>query len=534
MKNGYTIQRFIQRGEQTIDLNELEEQFQGPPQEDPCTDQYLRLLYESLCTQEYLQRGWLNTFPFHVLFSGVQQSLLPFSVDPRVQQNLNHFIQNGEGTLYQRELAKWLSRLGIQCGQLWKLYAQTTDKKDPQLPIAYVFSQGRDWTHQGPILYSEFDWVSKTQLASFLAGFREYLTTHHPQVRLDEWKEDLKQYELFLEQMHQLRQQVHVLINNVRGPRQNDSLAMRPNGIKRSQTGTMSRDEPLLQFKRFAPPIKKWGRDVCSFNSDWVAPTGIYSNMYMNEMRRDGIPIVCGISGSTWLIVSLWLIAYIRVTSPNEFRDPLIGYYESHPATTDAYRMSREQVLNPELFLFYVFGTFVMLNADGGHSLNEVLATIRIAYVYFKFELIQFTSMDTDYIQFTKNQLRTFAETHLEPIVSRCNPLGFKGYLSPDGTTFHINGGGTLPHDELLKQVQQYIQNPAGSPYNVYDMIVRMALPGIDYDKPDGSPIIEVGDFRPFYKYMEQVSDRYQVGQTMSQVSTDVVTALDDYIEKSC
>ena len=112
----------------------------------------------------------------------------------------------------------------------------------------------------------------------------------------------------------------------------------RDNSARRSQAGIVNFDLPILNIPN-AQPWKKWGRDVCTFSTD--------NSEFNLTSRKLNIPIVCGLSGTTTMI--LWSILNSGVT------------------------------LNANDLRLIILSIWIALNFDGGHSLQEILSAIRLS-----------------------------------------------------------------------------------------------------------------------------------------------------------
>lgn len=111
--------------------------------------------------------------------------------------------------------------------------------------------------------------------------------------------------------------------------------------------GITSFDLDDLALKSKYYEIKKWmhpGRSQCD--------TSPLQGMYQNEAFNKSIPLKCGISGSTnfWI----WTALFSGVN------------------------------LTPEEVRLLVFSAYVVLGADGGHSLMEVLSSATMSSIYMK------------------------------------------------------------------------------------------------------------------------------------------------------
>jgi len=109
--------------------------------------------------------------------------------------------------------------------------------------------------------------------------------------------------------------------------------------------------------------------------------------MYQHESARKFVPLECGISGSTnyWI----WTALFSGVN------------------------MTLEET---RLFLL---SAFMVLNADGGHSLNEVLASAALTAIYWK-EYLKY-SKDRSLVPFIEGS--NFAK-HLYEVTKHVNPVG--------------------------------------------------------------------------------------------------------------
>jgi hypothetical protein len=128
-------------------------------------------------------------------------------------------------------------------------------------------------------------------------------------------------------------------IKVIRGTRK-DQLPVRR---LRSQFGIANHDVPALEYAG-AQPWPHWGRDICQLS--FFAP-GTYN--YYADLA--GVPIVCGVSGTSSM--ALWGILASGVTF-----------------SVDEWRL-------------LIFSIWVGMCLDGGHSLQEVLSSMKVNADFF-------------------------------------------------------------------------------------------------------------------------------------------------------
>lgn len=180
----------------------------------------------------------------------------------------------------------------------------------------------------------------------------------------------------------------------------------RTNSKNRIQPGTKKKDKILVKEKQIGitdfdlddlilqkntyynpQPFVHPGRSQCN--------TVPLQGMYEHEAERLNIPIKCGISGSTnfWI----WTALYSGVN------------------------------LSLEETRLFLLSAFIVLNADGGHSLMEVLSSATMSSIFWK-----------DYLTVSKDRMlekyiigSNFARNMYE-ITKNINPLGKRAILTID------------------------------------------------------------------------------------------------------
>lgn len=180
------------------------------------------------------------------------------------------------------------------------------------------------------------------------------------------------------------------ILKRIRGYRTNQRNRMIKKDYKKeSQVGIVNFDFPELDIKLpyfKNQPWKHPGRSQCD--------VGYLQGTYQHEAYNRSIPLECGVSGSTnfWLWTIVWTEIDLTLT---------------------------ESAL-------LVFSAFLILGADGGHSLNEVLTTATLDAIFWK-----------DYLQYSKD--KTFAKIfdssfaqHLYTITKSINPVGHGEFIPID------------------------------------------------------------------------------------------------------
>lgn len=159
--------------------------------------------------------------------------------------------------------------------------------------------------------------------------------------------------------------------------------------ISENQVGIVNFDFPDLELKGGYYQPKDWkhpGRSQCDTNP--------LQGTYQHQVLKHTVPLECGISGSTnfWL----WTVLYSEVE------------------------------LTIEETLLLVLSAFTVLGADGGHSLNEVLASATINSMFWHYYVIY--SKDQSLSKYFKS---SFAK-NLYKITKDINPLGKSDYIDID------------------------------------------------------------------------------------------------------
>ena len=175
------------------------------------------------------------------------------------------------------------------------------------------------------------------------------------------------------------------LLKRVRGYRTNQFQRNK----QEAQSGIVNFDFSDLVLPHPYYPVKPWrhpGRSQCD--------TEYLQGTYQHEALERAIPLECGVSGSTnfWLWTILWSEAEL-------------SFEEAH---------------------MLVFSAFLILGADGGHSLNEVLSTATITADFWK-EYETYSSDKT----FAKLFSSPFAK-QLFRMTENINPIGSKAFITID------------------------------------------------------------------------------------------------------
>lgn len=156
-----------------------------------------------------------------------------------------------------------------------------------------------------------------------------------------------------------------------------------------TQIGIVNVNYPDLELRQNYYKTRPWlhpGRSQCDV--DYLQGT------YQHEAMYRGIPLECGISGSTnfWL----WTIAWANVS------------------------------LTKEEAALLIYSAFLVLGADGGHSLNEVLSTAAITALFWR-----------DYETYSKDptfrsSFQSEFSRHLLAVTQQINPIGPGPFLCID------------------------------------------------------------------------------------------------------
>jgi hypothetical protein len=217
-----------------------------------------------------------------------------------------------------------------------KLFASFSQKNKGFEDVVKVWTNVQDPANKVKTLP-----VAQKQLLSSEQRFSELMIKNNPLMQFDfllhnaRWAEKTGTEKVMKEKRDRFFRKI---LNPLRGPR-NDLFTGRYN----KQLGISKIDLPELEIEN-GVPWKHWGRDIC-----FVPPHG---SMYAQAAISKNIPVVCGISGTTNL--ALWSVFSSKIDlSSEELRLLLLSIWSS-------------------------------LCADGGHSLQEVLATAKVNAIYLK------------------------------------------------------------------------------------------------------------------------------------------------------
>ncbi len=178
------------------------------------------------------------------------------------------------------------------------------------------------------------------------------------------------------------------ILKKARGYRTNSKKGRE--GLTEAQIGITSFDLGDLEMRSDFYENKKWlhpGRSQCD--------TSPVQGMYQNEAVSRFIPLKCGISGSTnfWI----WTALYSGVN------------------------------LTPDEVRLFLLSAYIVLGADGGHSLMEVLSSAAMSAIYMKH--YETYSKDLTLLPFIRGS--NFAK-NLYEVTKDINPIGNGEFMCID------------------------------------------------------------------------------------------------------
>lgn len=321
---------------------------------------------------------------------------------------------------------------GFDKGELEKAYAAWKDK-EPQFPVN---QKNRDWSYSTQIAKADLaglthDPTSLLLSADFLKLLQYYLPADFTNVR-------------------------DYMFNNIlkkaRGYRTNSKKGRL--GKVEAQIGITSFDlDDLLLTSNFYAPKKwlHWGRTACD--------TSPNQGTYQHEVTKKFIPLKCGISGSTnfWIWTALFSGADLSV---------------------DETRL-------------LILSAYIVLGADGGHSLMEVLSSATMSAIYMK-----------HYEKYSKDKYLTpflsksnFAK-NLYEVTKDINPIGNSDFICTDFDTIakHV-------YDRDRYEVFNDLREPEDKEIQHRKEIESFFLQENDrYQKP-------FGDYTAFLDQVSQMSE---------------------------
>lgn len=139
-------------------------------------------------------------------------------------------------------------------------------------------------------------------------------------------------------------------------------------------------DIPELKAPKKSVPWRNWGRDSCIVEQN--------KNFYGKSVYQLSIPLRCSVSGTTNL--ALW---------------PIYTYGLK---------------LNEDDLKYFILAVWATLSLDTGHTLQEVLSSVKISAIYLK-ELIKYN--DKNYINI-KNSMPKNTLRNMVKVVQNIRPLG--------------------------------------------------------------------------------------------------------------
>jgi hypothetical protein len=254
---------------------------------------------------------------------------------------------------------------------------------------------------------------------------------------------------------------------------------------KESQIGIVNFNFPELDIKLpyfENEPWKHPGRSQCDVS--------YLQGTYQHEAYKRSIPLECGVSGSTnfWLWTIVWSDIDLTLTET----------------------------------ALIVFSAFLILGADGGHSLNEVLTTATLDAIFWK-----------DYLEYSKD--RTFAKIfnssfaeHLYTITKSINPVGNGEFIPIDYSEiaqkiFNFNKDCIDPKylSDKTKCYYYFFNDNKIVPSD--EIHLRKELEAFfAYNRCD----LPFGDYQQFYKFLTIPE--------VNSIRNDVIKKLESYVKTYC
>lgn len=244
--------------------------------------------------------------------------------------------------LYESYLIKFSLESAALTNEILRIYRKIFDKFDRQ----QLLSAYEHWLHEPPLFpvnQKERDW---SQYRKDVA-LKNIIGISHDPTNVLLGGDFLKQlqYELPDDFKAKRDYMFNSVLKKARGYRTNSKKGRE--GLTEAQIGITSFDLADLKLKPEYYETTKWmhpGRSQCD--------TAPLQGMYQNEAFKKFIPLKCGISGSTnfWI----WTALYSGVN------------------------------LTPEEMRLFVLSAYIVLGADGGHSLMEVLSSATMSAIYMK------------------------------------------------------------------------------------------------------------------------------------------------------